>query len=84
LGIAVPIYVFRCLSCRAEHEVLAALGRNDAGPCPECGGQTKLRPGRVAVRFADWGFTATDSLVSDPTGKDFKALRDKAEQISDE
>jgi putative FmdB family regulatory protein len=80
----VPIYVFRCNSCRAEHEVLAALGETDARPCPGCGGQTRLRPGRVTVRYADWGFTATDSLVSDTRGKDFRSLRDKAEQISDE
>ena len=79
-----PIYVFRCTSCRAEHEVLAALGATDAGPCPECGGQTKLRIGRVAVKYNGWGFTATDSLVSDTRGKDFSTLRDKAEQISDE
>ena len=79
-----PIYVFRCTSCRAEHEVLAALGETEPRPCPDCGEQTKLRPGRVAVRYEGWGFTATDSLVSDTRGKDFRALRDKAEQISDE
>jgi len=38
----------------------------------------------VAVRYEGWGFTATDSLVSDTRGKDFRTLRDKAEQISDE
>ena len=79
-----PIYVFRCTSCRAEHEVLAALGATDGGPCPECGEQTKLRLGRVAVKYNGWGFTATDSLVSDTRGKNFTALRDKADQISDE
>jgi putative FmdB family regulatory protein len=84
LGIAVPIYGFRCTACRAEHEVLAALGQTEPRPCPDCGGQTKLRLGRVAVRYAGWGFTATDSLVSDTRGKDFHALRDKADQISEE
>ena len=79
-----PIYVFRCTSCRSEHEVLAALGETDPRPCPNCGAQTTLRLGRVAVRFDGWGFTANDSLVSDTRGKDFRTLRDKAEQIADE
>jgi len=80
----VPIYVFRCTECRAEQEVLAPLGETDPRPCPDCGGHTKLRPGRVAVRYDGWGFTATDSLVADTRGKDFRTLRNKAEQISDE
>jgi putative FmdB family regulatory protein len=80
----VPIYVFRCVDCRQDHEQLLALGDVESRPCPSCGGQTKLRPGRVAVRYNGWGFTSTDSLVGDTKGKDFRALRDKAEQISDE
>ena len=79
-----PVYVFRCLVCRAEHETLRPLGETTDVPCPECGGQTKLRLGRVAVRYNGWGFTATDSLVSDTRGKDFRTLRDKADEISDE
>jgi hypothetical protein len=39
--------------------------------------------GRVGIKYADFGFTATDRLVSDPRGKDFKALAEKAEQIAD-
>jgi putative FmdB family regulatory protein len=80
----VPVYVFRCLDCGLEHEGLRPLGDTDEVDCPGCGGQTKLRLGRVAVRYNGWGFTATDSLVGDTRGKDYRALRDKAEQISDE
>jgi putative FmdB family regulatory protein len=80
----VPIYVFRCAECRQDHELLLALGDNHPRPCPDCGGQTTLRPGRVAVRYQGWGFSATDSLVADTRGKDFRSLREKAEQISDE
>jgi putative FmdB family regulatory protein len=84
LGIAVPIYLFRCTECRQEHEALLALGDTDPRPCPSCGGETRQRIGRVAVRYNGWGFTATDSLVDDTRGKDFRTLRDKADQISDE
>jgi len=38
----------------------------------------------VAVRFSGWGFKRTDGLVSeDRPRKDFKKLREKAEEISD-
>ena len=79
-----PVYVFRCRPCGLEHEQLRPLGDTEAIPCPTCGGQTTLRLSRVAVRYSDWGFTATDSLVADTRGKDYRTLRDKAEQISDE
>jgi hypothetical protein len=38
----------------------------------------------VGVRFSGWGFRATDRLVAeDRPQKDFRALKDKAEEISD-
>jgi len=80
----VPVYVFRCLTCGAEHEQLRPLGDTNDVLCRNCGGQTKLRIGRVAVRYNEWGFSATDSLVADSRGKDFRDLRDKAERIADE
>ena len=83
-GDNVPIYVFRCTRCRAVHETLRPLGETTPDPCPECGGETRLRIGRVAVKYDGWGFTATDKLVSDPRGKDFKQLRETAEKIADE
>jgi hypothetical protein len=38
------------------------------------------------VRYEGWGFSSTDKLISEANGprKDFKTLRSKAEQISDE
>lgn len=78
-----PIYEFRCRSCGTTAELLLPLGETTPRPC-ECGGELHQRFGRVAVRYGSWGFTATDSLVNDPGSKDFKALRDKAEQIADE
>jgi putative FmdB family regulatory protein len=80
----VPLYLFRCAECGAEHEALLPLGETGERPCPECGGPARHRFSRIAVKYDGWGFTATDSLVTDPRGKDFKKLRETAEQISDE
>lgn len=79
-----PLYVFRCASCDTEAELLLPLGQTEDRPCESCGGPASHRFARVAVKYNGWGFAATDSLVSDPRGKDFSALREKAEQISDE
>ena len=38
---------------------------------------------RVGVRYQSFGFTSTDRLVNNPNGKDFQALRSKAEEIAD-
>ncbi|HVW80089.1 MAG TPA: FmdB family zinc ribbon protein [Mycobacteriales bacterium] len=78
-----PVYLFRCADCGAEHEELLDLGETADRPCPACGGTAKHRIARVAVKYEGWGFSATDSLVADTTGKDFKQLRKKAEEISD-
>ena len=78
-----PIYLFRCTGCDAEHEELLDLGDTADRPCPECGKPAKHRMARVAVKFEGWGFSATDSLIGDSRGKDFKQLRNKAEEISD-
>jgi hypothetical protein len=38
----------------------------------------------VAVKYQSWGFTSTDKLVGDDRrDQDFRALRDRAERISD-
>jgi putative FmdB family regulatory protein len=79
----VPVYVFRCTGCGAEHEALLRLGDTGPRPCPECGEPARQRFGRIAVRYGSWGFTSTDSLVSDARGKDFKALRETADKIAD-
>ncbi|HVU61328.1 MAG TPA: FmdB family zinc ribbon protein [Mycobacteriales bacterium] len=82
-GVVMPLYLFRCTACDAEHEALLGLGETGDRACPECGGTAKHRFARIAVKYEGWGFTATDSLVSDTKGKDFKAIRSKAEEISD-
>lgn len=78
-----PVYEFTCPACAAAAELLRSLGDTALPDCPDCGQLMQRKFSRVAVRYGSWGFNATDNLVSDNTGKDFKALREKAEQISD-
>ena len=79
-----PVYEYVCRSCAAVEEHLLPLGAAGPAECAACGGTLRKKFSRVAVRYEGWGFSATDSLVNDTRGKDFKALRNKAEQISDE
>jgi putative FmdB family regulatory protein len=79
-----PLYLFRCTSCDAEAETLLPLGETGDRPCEQCGAPAVHRFARVAVKYNGWGFTATDKLVGNTRGKDFKALRETAEKISDE
>ena len=79
-----PVYEYACRACSAVEEHLLRLGEEWAEPCAECGGELRRKFSRVAVKYQGWGFTSTDSLVGDTRGKDFKALRERAERISDE
>lgn len=79
-----PVYEYRCVGCEALEEHLQPIGAAVPGPCAACGAELRKKFSRVAVRYEGWGFTATDKLVSDTRGRDFKALRSRAEQISDE
>ena len=60
------------------------MGSPPPGPCPRCGGELKRIYGRVGVRFSGWGFRRTDGLVpEDRPRKDFRTLREKAEEIAE-
>ena len=79
-----PVYEYRCRSCGVARDEVQPMGSGPPGPCPECAGELRRVYGRVAVKFSGWGFRRTDSLVpGDRPRKDFKALREKAEEISD-
>jgi putative FmdB family regulatory protein len=81
----VPIYEYRCGACGEHVELLQTRGAGPPeGGCPACAGPLRKRFGRVAVRYGGWGFSATDNLVPDTRGKDYRALRERAERISDE
>ena len=79
-----PVYEYACRACGATEEHLQPLGSDAPGPCGACGGELRRRWSRVAVKYQSWGFTSTDKLVSDDhRDQDFRALRDRAERISD-
>jgi len=65
-------------------EEIQPMGAPPPGLCPNCGGELKRVYGRVGVKFSGWGFTRTDSLVpEDRPRKDFRKLREKAEEIAE-
>jgi putative FmdB family regulatory protein len=80
----VPVYEYCCTSCGASTEEIQPMGAGPPGPCGACGGELKRVYGRVGVRFSGWGFERNDALV--PGGrrrKDFRALKEKAEEIAE-
>jgi putative FmdB family regulatory protein len=83
----VPVYEYVCDDCGDATDRVLPHDRADApGGCPRCGADAlKRRFSRVAVRYEGWGFSSTDGLVPDRArGRgDYKALRERAERISD-
>jgi putative FmdB family regulatory protein len=72
-----PVYEYACRTCGATEEHLQPLGSDAPG-------ELRRRWSRVAVKYQSWGFTSTDKLVGDDRrDQDFRALRDRAERISD-
>ncbi len=79
-----PIYEYRCRSCGTAREEIQPMGSPAPGPCAKCGGELRRVYGRVGVRFSGWGFSRTDDLVpGDRPRKDFRALKDKADEIAE-
>lgn len=80
-----PVYEYRCRTCGHRVEEVQAMGAGPPGPCPTCGGELRRAYGRVGVRFSGWGFRRTDSLLpEDRPRKDFRALKDKAEELTED
>jgi putative FmdB family regulatory protein len=81
----VPVYEYRCEGCGAAVDRLLSHPQADRpGPCDTCGGVLSRRFSRVAVKLEGWGFSRTDGMVPDRPGRgDFKAVRERAERLSD-
>lgn len=82
-----PVYEYVCADCGSGTDRILPHDRADApGPCPHCDTDAlRRRFSRVGVRLEGWGFSRTDGLVPDRAGGrgDFRALRERAERISD-
>jgi putative FmdB family regulatory protein len=79
-----PVYEYVCRACGHRLEELQRAGAGPPGACPECGGELRRAYGRVGVVFSGWGFRKTDALVSeDRPRKDFRKLKEKAEEIAE-
>ena len=77
-----PVYEYACRACGHRLEEIQPMGAGAPGPCPECGGELRRVYGRVSVRFSGWGFSSTDKLIpEDRPRKDFRKLREKAEEL---
>jgi putative FmdB family regulatory protein len=79
-----PLYEYRCLRCAHRLDVLQPMGAGPPAACPECGGTLRRAWGRVGIRLSGWGFSRTDSLLpGDRPRRDFRRLKEKAEEIAD-
>jgi putative FmdB family regulatory protein len=82
-----PIYEYKCKQCGHRFDLLQAMDAERVACCEKCGSSAqRVFSPRIAIRYEGWGFNATDSLLPEKSRsqRDFKQLREKAEQIMDE
>ena len=82
-----PIYEYKCLECGHKFDLIQSMDAGRVAECEACGAQAKrVFSARIAVKYEGWGFNATDKLLpeSSRVKRDFKQLREKAEQIMDD
>lgn len=53
-----PIWVYRCPECHAEHEYLSGVIRATEPACPACGIYMERAPTALAIHFRGTGWTA--------------------------
>jgi putative FmdB family regulatory protein len=79
----VPLYEYRCERGH-RFEVIRPMDTPAPETCPECGAGVRRVWGSVGVRFSGWGFSSTDRLLpGDRPRRDFRRLKEKAEEIAD-
>ncbi len=82
-----PVYEYRCTVCGASFDLIQPVDAEKTADCEACGATAKrIFSPRVAIRYEGWGFNATDRLLPEKSRaqRDFKQLREKAEQIMSE
>ncbi len=80
-----PVFEYKCTSCDARREYVLLVGEAAPTACADCGGDLKrLWSARVQINLEGWGFSKNDALLKDTRGKDFKALKERAQRIRDE
>ncbi|WP_287153845.1 zinc ribbon domain-containing protein [Candidatus Solincola tengchongensis] len=82
-----PVYEYRCDSCGHSFDLIQPMDAERTADCEKCGSPARrVFSPRIAIRYEGWGFNATDKLLpeSSRVKRDFKQLREKAEQIMDE
>jgi len=82
-----PVYEYRCDNCGHSFDLIQPMDAEKTAECEECGSRARrVFSPRVAIRYEGWGFNATDKLLPEKSRaqRDFKQLREKAEQIMSE
>ena len=81
-----PVFGYKCSKGHREDAIVLP-GEKPPTKCKECGAKLKRTyGGRVSVQLQGWGFSKTDSYISDDRGprRDFKQLKERAERLTDE
>lgn len=81
-----PVYEYKCPECGYRFDVLQPMDAEKVADCEKCGAAAKrVFSARIAVKYEGWGFDATDRLLpeSSRSKRDFKKLKEKADQIMD-
>ena len=81
-----PVFDFKCGACEAREEHIVLPGEESPTTCAACGGDLKraYAGSSPQISFEGWGFSKTDDLIRDTRGKDFKALRERAQRMVEE
>ena len=81
-----PVYEYACRACGERFDRLVPHAEADRpGPCPACEADDVRRAfSRVAVKLQGWGFSKTDGIVPERSGRgDFKTVSERAERIAE-
>ncbi len=82
-----PVYEYKCTECGHRFDLIQSMDAEKVAECEECGKEAKrVFSARVSIQYQGWGFNATDKLLpeSSRAKRDFKQLKEKAEQLMSE